>query len=101
MMMIVILRPEHITDHLPHWLDLYVHWLRSTNTYTLQVMCIAALAHVAICPRSHLRLVEEALDEEKDLQKNAALAKVVRLANIVQHSVPIVMFVWSVRQVNI
>ena len=72
----LILRPEHITDHLPHWLDLYVHWLRSTNTYTLQVMCIAALAHVAICPRSHLRLVEEALDEDELLRRGESVEDV-------------------------
>ena len=54
----VLLHPAHVTHHLPHWLDLYVHWLRSSTMHTLQVKCIAALAHACQCAQSHLRLVE-------------------------------------------
>ena len=45
--------------HLPHWLDLYVHWLKTTNMNTLQTKCIAVLAHVASSPQAHLRLIED------------------------------------------
>ena len=44
--------------HIPHWLDLYVHWLKTTNMNTIQTKCIAVLAHLASCPLSHLRLIE-------------------------------------------
>jgi hypothetical protein len=65
---VMLLRPEHIVQHLPHWLDLIVHWLRETTMNTFQVKCIAAIAHIAQCSHSHLRFIEpcESYTEPRD-----------------------------------